>query len=146
MISGFNGANFFLSNFYELPFKYKGVIVPTAEHAFQASKTTDPMQRMAIIAATTPGDAKRLGRKCSIRSNWETYKDAVMLDVVRAKFFSDYGLAKRLIETGDQALVETNHWGDRYWGVDGRTNDGLNRLGEILMVVRDEVKEKEWFK
>jgi ribA/ribD-fused uncharacterized protein len=143
MISGFNGANFFLSNFYVLPFEYKGLIVQTAENAFQANKTIDSVERMAIALAPTPQEAKRLGRMCTMRSNWDVYRDEVMLDVVRTKFFSDYGLAKKLISTGEQRLVETNHWGDKYWGV--YQGEGLNKLGQILEVVRAEVRRKEWF-
>lgn len=143
MISGFNGKYFFLSNFYEAPFPYKGVIAKTGEHAFQATKTVDVNERLAILAAATPGEAKALGRRCTLRSNWEFYKDAVMLDVVRAKFTSDYGLSKMLLETGTQRLVETNHWGDKYWGV--CNGEGLNRLGEILETVRQEIKDSGVF-
>jgi ribA/ribD-fused uncharacterized protein len=143
MISGFNGANFFLSNFYVLPFEYKGLLVQSAENAFQANKTLDPVERMAIAMAPTPAEAKRLGRICTMRSNWDVYRDQVMLDVVRTKFLSDYGLAKKLLETGTQRLVETNHWGDRYWGV--YNGEGLNKLGLTLEIVRGEVAAKDWF-
>ncbi len=33
-------------------------------------------------------------------------------------------------------------WGDTYWGMDERTGDGKNRLGRILMRVREEIVEE----
>lgn len=142
-INGFRDDYFFLSNFYMAPFPYKGVVVKSGEHAFQATKTVDIQERLSILAAETPGMAKRLGRRCTLRSNWDAYKDLVMLDVVRAKFEGDHGLAKRLVDTGDATLIEDNDWGDRYWGkVNG---SGLNKLGEILMIVRESLVESKTY-
>ena len=36
-------------------------------------------------------------------------------------------------------LVEGNTWGDMYWGVDLHTMKGQNKLGKILMKVRNEL-------
>lgn len=46
--------------------------------------------------------------------------------------------AEMLLSTGYEHLAEINTWGDRYWGVDTEGN-GLNRLGELLMEVREEL-------
>ena len=52
--------------------------------------------------------------------------------------FSDPGLRDKLIATGDAELIEcNNHW-DRYWGV--CRGEGQNKLGKLLMKVREEVK------
>ena len=49
-------------------------------------------------------------------------------------------MASRLINTGDAILIEGNTWGDTYWGVcDGV---GENRLGKLLMEVREECKKR----
>ena len=37
-ISSFRGEYRFLSNFYQYPFEYKGLVYPNAEAAFQAQK------------------------------------------------------------------------------------------------------------
>ena len=61
-IDSFEGAYEFLSNFYECAFTWRGNRYRTAEHAFQAAKTLDPIKRQAIVNAPSPGKAKRLGR------------------------------------------------------------------------------------
>ena len=57
---------------------------------------------------------------------------------VNAKFSTNESLKKRLLETGDEELIEGNTWNDTYWGV--CKGVGLNKLGEILMRVREELK------
>ena len=142
MIGIFDGEFAFLSNFYEHPIEYKGITYPTNEHFFQAMKTLDQKEHMKIAAAPTPGKSKRLGRSVNLRPDWEDVKDDIMLLALRLKF-SDRDMAKKLLATGDEYLVEGTWWHDRYWGVcscpvcDGR---GKNRLGELLMKVREELK------
>ena len=61
-----------------------------------------------------------------------------MYEIVLAKFTQNPDLKKKLLATGDEHLEEGNTWGDTIWGtVDGV---GENRLGKILMRVRDELK------
>jgi|SRR6478736_1848795 len=142
-IKEFKGKYFFLSNFYTSPVPLGGIIFPTGEHAFQAAKCINSDDVEKIAKANTPSAAKALGRRVHMRPDWEDVKYGVMLEVVRAKFYADYGLAKRLLETGDEDLVEGNLWGDRTWG---RVNGvGKNWLGEILMQVRSEVAKENWF-
>ena len=141
MINGFKGEYEFLSNFFRYPIVWKNMILPSAEHAYQSEKTTDENERFAIYTAFLPADAKRLGspRKLKhLKPRWDALKDDVMLNVLRAKF-SDPDLKKALLETGDHRLIEANWWGDIYWGVSN--GFGKNRLGELLMKVRDELKK-----
>lgn len=110
---------------------------PTAEHAFQAFKATNPKERENIRTTSRPGQAKRLGRQIELRSDWEDIKIGVMSRVLKAKF-ADPELQAWLIATGDAHLEEGNTWGDRYWGtVDGT---GKNHLGNILMKLRKEAQ------
>jgi len=60
-----------------------------------------------------------------------------MLHVIRAKF-SDPELQDMLLATGQQELEEGNWWGDDFWGK--CTKNGQNKLGIILMLVRDELQ------
>lgn len=140
MIAEFQGAYRFLSNFFpsqEVP--------PTLEHRFQAEKTLDLAWINRILGATTPGAAKRLGRKAPLRKDWDQIKDQIMLDLVRKKF-KQPDLRRLLLMTGTEELVEGNDWGDMYWGVvysgtaGGR---GHNKLGKILMQVRNEVRQSQ---
>ncbi|MBQ3915918.1 MAG: NADAR family protein [Ruminococcus sp.] len=137
MINLFRGENYFLSNFYEKPLTYDGITYQNSEAAFQAQKTTDIDVRRQF-ADLDPSAAKKMGRKLSLRPDWEQVKVQVMYEVVSAKFSQNPDLKEMLIATGDQELIEGNDWGDRIWGqVDG---NGQNLLGKILMRVRDELK------
>jgi ribA/ribD-fused uncharacterized protein len=82
--------------------------------------------------------AARMGRSRArpLRADWEQVKDEIMLRAVRAKFTQHADLAALLLATGDALIVEHTRR-DRYWGGDGA---GANRLGQILMRVRDELR------
>lgn len=136
MINQFKGKYEFLSNFYPCTVRMDGLIYPSVEHAYQAMKTADMDERINIQRAKSPGEARRRGQKVQIRPNWEHVKVGIMNILVRKKF-ENPELADKLKATGQQRLVEGNHWHDYFWGVcDGR---GLNKLGEILMQVRSEL-------
>ena len=65
----------------------------------------------------------------------------VMLEVLRAKFRPGGALAARLLATGDRPLVERlPRFADKTWGV-GKGERGENRLGVLLMRVRDELRD-----
>lgn len=135
-VRGFRGPYRFLSNFGgKSVIDSEGIVWPTAEHLYQASKTTDKEQREQIRKCKTPAEAKRLGRKVRLRSDWEAVKLKVMEDIVARKFDQDGDARKLLIATCGLELEETNSWGDTFWGVcDGH---GENHLGKILMKIRD---------
>lgn len=120
------------------------MIYPTAEHAFQALKTRDPAEREKVRSAPTPAAAKQRGKRVTLREDWDTYRFVVMEQVVREKF-RDPELARLLLATGERELIEGNTWRDTTWGCirgkDG-TWKGHNRLGEILMRVREELREQ----
>jgi len=143
MIDSFSGKHRFLSNFFPSPIPM-GMhdVAPTAEHAFQAMKTSKMREQKLVLSTETPGRAKRAGRRVTLRSDWEEVKLSVMLAVVRAKFAFEHNpeLVVKLINTGDQELVEGNHWNDTFWGVCNGL--GENHLGKILMQVRTEMMEK----
>ena len=136
----------FLSNFYECEIEYEGIKYPTNEHAFQAAKTFDIEKRKEIAKAKTPGIAKRMGRQVELRKDWEQVKDQVMLDCIRAKFSTGI-MKQKLISTAPYTLVEGNSWHDNCWGNctcdKCRRKEGENRLGKILMKVREEILKEE---
>lgn len=127
----------FLSNFFEQPVTVDGYSFQNGESAFQGFKD---MNRIHEFAELKPGKAKRLGRKVSLRSDWEEIKVDVMKNVVFSKFSQNEELKKQLLETNDRLLIEGNWWGDTTWGVSG--GKGKNHLGEILMKVREELREQ----
>jgi len=142
MICEFENKYAFLSNFYPSPFTHDGITYPTNEHFFQAMKTLDIAERKAIAAADTPGKAKRMGRTVKLRSDWEKVKVYYMELGLRLKF-ADQELAQKLIDTGDEELIEGNWWHDNTWGschCDACFNiPGRNMLGMLLMELRKEL-------
>ena len=136
-INKFRGEYFFLSNFYPATVSYNGLEYRNSEAAFQAQKVLSLGERLRFTQLS-PGEAKRLGRKVKLRPDWEEVKDDIMEKIVKAKFDQHPDLKERLNATGEAVLIEGTTWNDRYWGVDLETEVGRNRLGEILMKIRNE--------
>ena len=143
MIVEFENEYAFLSNFYPSPFIHDGIEYPTVEHFFQAAKTLDIQERKAIAAAKTPGLVKRMGRSVQLRPDWEKVKAYYTELGLRLKF-ANKDLAKKLLATGDEELIEGNWWCDQTWGSCNcpkhiRT-PGRNLLGMLLMELRKELQ------
>lgn len=141
-ITQFKGDYFFLSNFSASPLAIQGVTFPTVEHYYQAMKSTCYEEYLQIATASSPGLAKKLGKKIQMRSDWDQIKDSVMRYAVYLKF-QEINLRRKLIETENKNLIEGNFWNDSYWGVDLKNNKGLNKLGIILMDAREYYKKIE---
>lgn len=138
-IKQFRGDYYFLSNFFEAPITYNGLTFSNNEAAFQAQKTLDETARKSFCTMN-PSEAKRAGRKVSLRKDWEEVKVSIMTDIVRAKFEQNPDLRQKLFNTGNTYLEEGNTWGDRIWGtVNG---SGQNLLGNILMNTRMDLQKE----
>lgn len=139
-INEFRGKYFFLSNFYEIPVTYDGITYLNNEAAFQAMKTKDLEQRKKF-ATLDPSSAKRKGRRGIIlRNDWEDVKEQYMYEICLAKFTQNEDLKIKLLETAPAILEEGNTWGDKEWGTVGGV--GKNKLGKILMRIRDELSKE----
>lgn len=150
MIDAFTGAYFFLSNFYPEGFQSGRLWYPTNEHYYQAMKSTDMGYRSLVADSPTPGRAKRLGSRSGmakagfeLRPDWEAIKEEVMLRGLRLKFSIEM-MEEMLLNTGDEEVVEGNHWHDNYWGACRceacKYKEKHNRLGKLLMQVREEIR------
>ncbi|HVK13728.1 MAG TPA: NADAR family protein [Gemmataceae bacterium] len=128
------------SNFSRHTVFLKGKRWPTSEHYFQAQKFAGTEHEEAVRRCKKPSEAANMGRsrKLPLRRDWESVKDDIMLDVVRAKFTQHDELKELLLATGDATLVEHTER-DSYWG-DGGDGSGKNMLGRILMRVREELR------
>lgn len=130
----------FLDNFADTLIEYEGIMYTSVEAAFQSAKTFD-MEKRKRIARYDPAAAKRAGRKLQLRPDWESVKDDIMYELLKKKFQSDaFGYRTKLLATGDAELIEGNNHRDSYWGV--YKGVGKNRLGQLLMRVRSELKEE----
>lgn len=140
VIKCFRGKYDFLSNFYhDCYIEADGYVYASVERYFQSMKNNSPAYKRAVAGARCEADAKHLGRKVSLRPDWDEIKDQVMLDGLRLKF-ADLELRQKLLDTGDAYLEESNTWGDRYWGT--VKGEGKNMLGKLLMQVRDEIRKE----
>lgn len=137
IIDNFSGNFSFLSNFYPASFEIDGVKWPTAEHYYQAMKTTSKVEQDMIRKLDYPGKAKKAGQKVDLRPDWDEVKDEVMLTCLKAKFEQNKYIRTQLINTRHHVLIEGNSWYDTYWGVDSELG-GQNKLGKILMQLREE--------
>ena len=139
-----------LSQWFPCPFVHDGQLYRTAEHFMMAGKARlfgDEAQLDAILAATSPAQAKELGRGVRGFSAelWDKQCVAIVREGSVAKFGSSPALRSYLVGTGDRVLVEASPR-DRIWGIGmGRDNPsverpsqwrGHNLLGFALMQAR----------
>jgi len=125
---------------------------PNLENYFHAQKARcfndfDTLNK--ILSTKNPGEAKRLGREVSNfqKDVWDKRASSVMLRGLGYKFHQSKTLMEDLRNTRGIHLVEA-YKGDRLWasGVDMWAPNafdldsfpGLNRLGQLLMQVREE--------
>ena len=130
------------SNFSPHGFELDGRWWLTSEHYFQAQKFAGTEHEEAVRRAASPMVAARMGRSRSrpLRRDWDRVKDDVLRRAVLRKFETHAGLRAILLGTGDEAIVE-NAPHDYYWGC-GADGTGRNRLGQILMEVRDALRRR----
>lgn len=146
MINAFSGEYEFLSNFYNVPVLYDGLLFTNSEAAFHAQKTLDVNDRIRFTKYNA-GKSKREGRKLNLRTDWEKVKDNIMYEICKAKFSQNKDLRDKLLSTGDEYLEEgTTGWHDNYWGncecERCKDVEGKNTLGRILMKVREELRNE----
>ncbi len=142
---------------YESPFEVADVTYPSAEHYMMAAKAAlfgDAQTRARILAATTPGAAKALGRQVVgfDEDVWAQERMRIVVDANLSKFTPNAQLSNFLLNTGDQILVEASPV-DRVWGIGLAAEDpdtyhpsrwrGRNLLGFALMEVRDVLARRQ---
>lgn len=127
----------FLSNFHHNVIELWGYTWPTTEHAYQAAKTLSLKEFETINQVPWPYMAKKLGKYCFLRSDWNNIKDDVMLECLIAKFTQHPELLMQLNQTGNKLIVEGNFHYDNYWGqCPPDSTGGQNKLGKLLMSIR----------
>ena len=118
VIDKFDGEFDWLSNFFSCPIVFDGLTFQSSEAAYQAAKTLDLEERQKFTSVNA-GKSKRMGRKVTLREDWDVVKIHVMRCILQCKFTQNPELAKKLIDTGDAELIEGNWWHDKFWGVCG---------------------------
>jgi len=160
IINEFTGKYNFLSNFYPVPIDTGRRTYASVEHYYQAMKSmpgeiievkennvlVKKTARQWVSEAKTPGEAKKRGKKVPLRSDWEIIKIPVMKWGLRRKF-TQAEMAAKLLDTKNKILIEGNWWHDNFWGnctcSKCQNPHGKNNLGELLMMIRNEVKNQK---
>lgn len=131
------------SNLFRREFEFEGDCYPTAEHAYQAGKARKPEVKAWLLSAPSPGLLAMAAHGLyywDITPGWSTIKFDRMKRLLRAKFTQHDDLKVLLVGTGTARLIESatvDSPVNRLWGeVNGV---GQNRLGQLLMEVRDEL-------
>lgn len=150
-IKGFEGKYDCFSNFcmhdtifIKLPYGKKDAKSygsDNVETLFQAAKCTNHKDIQSIILTATPSEAKKLGRKVELRKDWEYIKEEVMRELLNKKFDFFPEFKNLLADIPDDIVIaEFNTWNDKEWGVSSKTLEGKNKLGKILMELRNKAK------
>jgi ribA/ribD-fused uncharacterized protein len=133
------------SNFSLHPIEIEGSYWQTVEHYYQAQKfvgTENEGLSQVIRDAKTPMEAAQIGRDrtLKLRADWEQVKRHVMWQGVLTKFLTHTDIQAILLDTCDELIVEDSPT-DYYWGC-GQDKTGQNQLGQILMNVRQEIRQR----
>ena len=116
----------------------------TVEHGFHYRKFSDhnPKITALILAAPSPFAALEVAKlhKAKRRADWDAVKVGIMTELVRAKAAQHKDVRDCLLATGTKQIVENSPWDD-FWG-NGPDGIGQNKMGIILMQVRDELRQE----
>jgi hypothetical protein len=119
--------------------------------AKKAEKAKDRISFDKIMASSDPVEQKRLGANIQGMTDheWESIAFDLMKPGIYAKFSQNNYLRARLLATEDKLLAECSR-SDGWWGISMSLSDpdlgkkrfqGLNRLGDLLMFTRTELKK-----
>jgi N-glycosidase YbiA len=136
------------SNFTLSKFNLGGKEWPSVEHYFQGQKFQGTPKEEKIRTCGSPSTAKKLGGKRDPKypfnaEEWDYVREKVMLEGLWAKFTQNETLKKKLLSTRNSQLIETS-LSDHYWGNAIKNGkEGMNRLGNLLMLIREFIRELE---
>jgi ribA/ribD-fused uncharacterized protein len=142
---GFYEREFYcFSNFSSFQVKWKGILWPTSEHAYQASRFMGKNQNAVnkISKARSADASFKLAQKY-LGTNFDTYGDIDIKDmesICRAKLNQNPYVMHKLLQTSKRKIVEDSPK-DSFWGW-GPDRKGRNELGKIWMKLRQEVIAK----
>ena len=131
------------SNFALFPIVVDGLVWPSSEHYYQAQKFLDHDLQEKVRAAASPYLAAQIGRDPSLpmRDDWDDVKDGFMSIAIHAKF-NQYQVLRDLLLSTNKSHIYEHTKNDCYWA-DCLDRSGLNKLGEQIMAMRNELSSHE---
>ncbi len=133
----------FLSNFYSHQMLYNNFSFSCAESAYQAQKFVHIPHIFYRFLSLT-GKEAWLEAEANLnnrRADWPSAHTNTMYVILLEKFQSNKALAKKLLATGNAYIVE--HSSRDYYWADGGDGRGFNKLGQMLMYVRQKLNGKK---
>ena len=134
------GTDSFLSNDFPSPFEFGGLQYTCATSAYEAQKFSHRNKLMEQFTALDATQAFALSAEKHLEKhlNWNSMREEMMYHVLRAKFGQNPSLKQLLLSTIDAHLsFHTPFKGmDPFWS-DDSDGSGLNRLGHLLMQIRN---------
>lgn len=143
-----------LSNFYPCKFKVGSLTYNCGEQFLTVAKAKmfeDDATAEQLLKLKSPHEQKKVGytvKKYS-HARWIEESEKKVTEGIFEKFSQSSFLKNFLLDTGDNHIVEASR--DKIWGIgltlndpkiwDRENHDGENRLGNILMNVRDMLKK-----
>ena len=148
----FQGPATYLSNLHKVAVVFEGLDFTSAEQAFVYMKAL-VCGALAILSSVRTVDdpfcLKFLSHKIVATKEWEEQRDQILYEIIKAKFRQNQQLADALLATQDLTLFEATR--DLYYGCGlplsqahlmSKKNPGKNIGGEILMQVREELRQE----
>ena len=144
-----------LSNWYKADFEYAGKRFASVEqfmmyHKLMTFRQYDLADQ--VMKTEDPAEAKKIGRTHFDNFDdkmWTRISSTIVKRGARAKFVQNPDLMEELLSTGNAVLAECSPY-DKVWGIglapddervyDTRKWDGKNKLGRILMILREEFR------
>lgn len=140
MIWRFKNEYRWLSNFTPCTIILNGITYPSVEHAYMSAKSDDVRWYLKCAdESIKPGAIKKMSRGILLVRSWDLIKIDVMWECLNQKFRQE-PYKTMLIETGNAFIQEGNFWGDTFWGVDLNSKQGENRLGKMIMEIREKLQ------
>ena len=132
------------------PIVVNNIFIRTSEALYQALRYTEFSEiQKEIISQTSPMTAKMKSKKHidRTREDWDKIRVYIMRWSLRVKLLQNKDtFGKLLLETGDLEIVEESSK-DTFWGaklIDNRL-EGMNVLGRLLMQLREEYKQYNFY-
>ena len=142
----FQSEHSFLSSFHEAPFVFDKIVHNTVEHGYNYTRAVSGGRQdiaTLIRGATTPLEAKRLGKLVPETAEFKRNKDDLMESMHYEKYVQNPELQMKLVKTGDRKLLEAtvdDHFGIgrplNYKLLQELTWTGSNVLGKALEKIR----------
>jgi ribA/ribD-fused uncharacterized protein len=140
MITRFRGQYGWLSNFADVLIERDSITYSSVERAYMSAKSDSPeWKEYYRDEANYIGDIKRKSRHIQLILDWDNKREEVMFPLLFQKYTTEPFYTK-LISTDDMYISEGNYHGDKYWGVCLKSYEGDNRLGKMIMEIREYLK------